>query len=210
MLAAEAQARFWAALSALRGGRIVHPVGDVFTATLAVPARRTPTGVPLFDEPRTRPALVRISRALGLARPLPDPLGLALRLPDAHGEGLHQDFLLITSADGPLLHHLILPPLREHQTYSSILPYRVGGALRLVGARPVGTSPRQFDLAIAPLAGRWSAVARLELRRRLAPDASERVGFNPWNTGGGIVPAGPFQRARGPAYRGSQRARRLG
>jgi hypothetical protein len=41
----------------------------------------------------------------------------------------------------------------------------------------------------------------------LGEDAGERLRFNPWNTGGGIRPAGPFQGLRDPAYSASQRAR---
>jgi hypothetical protein len=39
-------------------------------------------------------------------------------------------------------------------------------------------------------------------------DEAERLRFNPWNSGGGIVPAGPFQGVRLPAYEGSQKGRR--
>lgn len=40
-------------------------------------------------------AIARFSRAVGLPRPLPDLLGLSLRVPDAYGSGLHQPSPLI-------------------------------------------------------------------------------------------------------------------
>lgn len=221
----ETTASFWGALSALRGRRIFHPDGDAYVATFTVPDRPRRTGVALFDEPGPKRAIVRASRAAGLPEPLPDALGLAIRLQDAHGLGHHQDLLLITSANVPVAHHLIVPALGGFfgHSYSSLLPYRIGGALRLVGAIPAEHEPARtlgalaeaaragdarFDLALAPVAGRFRRVGRVELGERLAPEASEALRFNPWHTGGGITPAGPFQALRGAAYRGSQAGRR--
>jgi hypothetical protein len=48
-------------------------------------------------------AVVRFSRGGGLPEPLPDALGVAVRLPDAYGPGRTQDFLVTSSADLPLL-----------------------------------------------------------------------------------------------------------
>ena len=153
-----------------------------------------------------------------------------MRLEDVHGPGRHQDFPLITSADGPLVHHLLLPAIDGFfgQSYSSVLLYRIGGRLRLVGARPVGrpsARPRgalpeleaaaargeaRFELALAPLAGRWLPVGRLEVGDKLSSAAAERIRLNPWNTGGGIEPTGPLMGLRRSAYRGSQRGRGAG
>ena len=151
-------------------------------------------------------AIVRLSRGVGLPKPLPDVLGLAVRILDAHGPRRHQDFLVVTSLDAPLLHHLILPgPLGPYgQSYSSVLPYRVGGQLRLVGALP---RRPDFELATAALRGRWEPFGRLRLGERLSREASDALRFNVWNTGGGIRPTGPFQAIRDPAYRGSQAGR---
>ena len=221
----ETTASFWAALSALRGKRIFHPDGDAYVATFTVPDRPKQTGVALFDEPGPKRAIVRASRAAGLPEPLPDALGLAIRLQDAHGLGHHQDFLLITSANLPVAHHLIVPALGGFfgHSYSSLLPYRIAGKMRLVGAVPAEHEPARtldalaaaaragdarFDLALARVAGRFRRVGRVELGERLAPEASEALRFNPWHTGGGIEPAGVFQTLRGAAYRGSQAGRR--
>ncbi|MBA2514875.1 MAG: hypothetical protein H0V26_11200 [Solirubrobacterales bacterium] len=111
------------------------------------------------------------------------------------------------------------------QSYSTLLPYRVGGRLRLAGAVPVerpgrsarggyaqlaaaaGSQGPHFRLALASLGGRWSPVGDLRVAERLPDDETERLAFTPWNTGGGIRPVGPFMGLRRAAYRASQRAR---
>ncbi len=221
---------FWGALSALRGRRrIFHPDGVALEAELHVVGEGG-HGAPLLDAPGRHPAVVRLSRGAGLPDALPDTLGLAVRLCDVHGPGRHQDLLMNTSADAPLAHHLILPAPGGWfaQSYSSVLPYRVGGALRLFGALPVSPPPPAagaprgslreldaalarggvaFDLALAPLGGRLAPVGRLVLGARLPAHVAEEIRFSPWHTGGGIRPAGPLQGTRRPAYRGSQRGR---
>ena len=189
----------------LRGGRSLHPHGDAYEATVTVSGGDH--GAPLFDVPGEHRAIARLSRGVGLPKPLPDVLGLAVRILDAHGPRRHQDLLVVTSADVPVLHHLFLPgPLGPYgQTYSSLLPYRVGDRLRLIGALP---RRPDFDLSLATLSGRWGTPwGRLRLGERLAPEASFALRFNVWNCGGGIRPTGPFQGIRDPAYRGSQSAR---
>ena len=194
----------WSALSSLRGARIFHPDGEAWTAALSVPGGAR-AGAPLFDNRGEYRVLARLSRGVGLPEPLPDTIGLAVRICDAHGRGRHQDFLMNTSIDAPVLHHLILPGVAPQQSYSSVLAYRIGERLRLVGALPRGAAA--FDLALAPVLGRFAPVARIELDERLSASASEDLRFNPWHCGGGIRPVGPFQRWRRGAYRASQEGR---
>jgi hypothetical protein len=199
--------QFSRTLSRRRRARWLHPVGTGFHATLEVAAGNH-TETALFDRPGTYPAIVRHSRATGTPEPLPDAYGLAVRLPDLHGRGRHQDFLVTTSIDAPVLHHLPLPAPGGpwSQSYSSALPYRVGSRTFLVGAVP-RDGGRTFDLALAPLLGRWRPIARLRLGDPLDPQESDRLRFDVWNTGGGIAPIGAIQRLRRPIYRGSQRGR---
>jgi hypothetical protein len=221
-------ATFWGALSALRGKRIFHPHGIAYDAELVVHGDRPPTGAPILDEAGRLPAIVRCSRGAGLPEGLPDTLGIAIRLCDVHGPGLHQDFLLNASADLPVLQNLILPAWDGFfgQSFSSVLPYRIGGNLRLVGALPAAAERRRgrgsmpelqelvargeaaWDLALAAEGGRWQRpFARLYLGRELSPELAEDLRFNPWHTGGGIRPAGPLQGLRQAAYKGSQAGR---
>jgi hypothetical protein len=58
---------------------------------------------------------------------LPDLLGMSIRVPDAYGPGRHQDFLLVTSIDLPVLHHVFIPAADAQQRpFSSSLPYPRG------------------------------------------------------------------------------------
>jgi hypothetical protein len=192
-----------AALAAVRGGKAVHPHGVVHSARLVMDGSG-PSGSALLGRPGEHRALIRFSRSLGLPRPLPDLFGISIRVPDAYGEGAHQDLLMVTSADMPLLHHVFLPVRRiDQRPYSSSLPYRAGGERFLVGALPL--DEHRFQLAVAPLMGRFRPVADLRVEERL-PDALDALRFNPWNTGGGLEPAGVLNGARDRAYKMSQGA----
>ena len=194
----------WSSLSALRGARIFHPDGEAYSATLHVPGGAG-TGSPVFDLSGELPAIVRTSRGAGLPEPLPDAIGLAIRLCDVHGPDRHQDFLLITSVNAPVLHHLILPGVMPDQPYSSVLPYRIGGRLMLVGALPRGRGA--YDLCLAGVGEKFTPVARLSLGAPCSSEVAEGIRFNPWHTGGDIVPAGPLQKWRRGSYRASQEGR---
>ncbi len=222
--AGRASALTFAALSALRGRRSLHPLGAAFAATVEV--RGASCGVPLLDQACRRPAIVRLSRAVGIPEPWPDVFGLAIRILDAHGPGMDQDLLVSTSAEPPGLRHLVVPA-RGHAAgfYSSILRLQVGGGRLLVGARargdPGGSGlPRMDDVASASAEGRlsfevvvadrsgpWRPVADVTLGRRLDAAESEALSFNPFRGGGGIRPVGAFNALRRRSYRASQAAR---
>jgi hypothetical protein len=195
-----------AALAAVRRGKAVHPHGVVHRATLTVPGLpEAPQGAQLFARAGEHEALVRFSRSIGLPRPLPDLLGLSLRVVDAYGAGAHQDFLLVTSIDAPILHHVFVPAGSvDRRPYSSSLPYAAGGEEFLVGALPTD-SPERFHLAVAAPEGRFRPVAEIRLGARL-PGTADALRFNPWNTGGGLRPSGLLNRWRARAYPMSQAA----
>ena len=235
--AASAAGAVFGGLATLRGRRSLHPDGASYEAVVRIDgderyagdagAGDTAAGVPLLARPGSHRALLRFSRGLGLPSRLPDALGVALRLCDLYGEGAHQDLLMTTSAKPPVLHHLLLPALRGPfgQPYSTILPYRVGGGVRLFGVLPLAAPARdartdleefadaaargaaRFALALAAPFRGWRSVGVVETGAPLDPETGERLRFNPWNTGGGIRPVGPFQGLRDAAYGASQRAR---
>jgi hypothetical protein len=215
-----------AALAAARRGKAFHPDGVVYDARLAITGDPTaPQAAELLSRRDEHCVIARFSRAVGLPRPIPDLLGLSLRVLDAYGAGRHQDFLLVTSADYPLLHHIFLPARDVQQRpYTSSLPYRAKDDLFVVGAVPQPGSPRldgrneferlqaaastgrlAFDLAVARIAGRFRPVGSLHIGRRLAHEL-DALRFNPWNTGGGMEPAGWLNGARDRAYKLSQGA----
>lgn len=205
-------------LSRLRGKRIFHPHGAGFAASV------TPTGPGLGESALSRPvtATVRLSRSLGFPEPLPDLLGLAFRVADAYGPGQHQDLLLATSGSSRLGRHALLPARGFHdRPYSTLLPYRVEDELLVLGARAIGDRPGpgladlrgrrtaglEFELLAAPPGGSWRSVARLSVGERMPPEETERLAFDPTNTGGGLELAGALNRLRGPSYRASQAGR---
>jgi hypothetical protein len=216
---ATSAAELFRGLSRRRGRRAFHPFGVGFAAELT----RLDAGAVLPAEIDGE-AIVRLSRSLGAPEWLPDPCGLALRVPDAYGPGRHQDLLLASSGRVPLARHLLLPSRGFcDRAYSSILPYRLVGETGVVLALPdrgQGPGPLlaklrerdrgelEFELAIAPLWGAPRPAARLRLGPRLPAALTERLDFDPCNnSGGGLEPAGWLNRLRGPSYGASQAGR---
>lgn len=167
--------------------------------------------------------IARLSRSLGLPEWAPDPCGLGLRIPDAHGPGRHQDILMVSSARAAIGRHAPLPA-RDFgaRPLCTLLPYEVNGRLILIGARLAGGRGRgpklaelrqreraelDFDIEVAGIRGDWQPVARLSLGQRLPADSVERLDLDPTNTGGGLRLAGWVNRLRGPSYRRSQAGR---
>ena len=209
-------ARGFALGSALRGAKFFHPVGVVHEATVDVDE--------VLAEPGRYHSLIRFSRGVGLPVGVPDVLGMAVRLLDAHGEGRHQDFLMVTSGDGAFVQHFLLPARRfSALPLSTVLPYRAGGGSFIVGARALdwpgeaagdemtdllriaGTGLPAFELGVAALGRRLRPVGEITLGERLEPSAN-RIRFDPWNTGGGLEPATALNAIRAYVYPASQRA----
>jgi hypothetical protein len=216
-----------AGVAAARGGKAVHPHGVVYRARVVIDGSpAAPQGSDLLREPAEHAGLVRFSRSLGVPRPLPDLLGASVRVLDAYGPGRHQDVLMVSSVDLPVLHHVFVPSADVQQRpYSSSLPYRAGTESFLLGLTPAATSPRPapggdefdrlagaaatgrlaFDLAVAPVMGRFRRVGALHVEDRL-PDSLDALRFNPFHCGGGLEPVGALNRLRDYAYPLSQAA----
>jgi hypothetical protein len=211
-------------VSRLRGGKAVHPDGVVHAGTLRVWGDHSaPVAAPLLREPAEHEAIVRFSRSVGLPRPVPDLLGISLRLPGVFGPGRHFDLLAVTSIDAPVAHHFFVPATDfQQRVYSSSLPYRSGRESYLLGFRAAPGSPRpegedeydrlaraaatgrmRFELCVSPLSGTFTPVAELRIGDRL-DQALDATHFNPWNAGGGIAPSGLLNRLRDYAYPLSQ------
>ena len=234
--AAPAVASGFYLLAVLRRRRSLHPTGAGYRGWLVVghdgPGR---PGVPLFQPGSAHPALLRFSRGAGLPEPLPDALGLAVKLPDAHGPGTDQDLLLTSSIDRPLLRRLLIPARSfVHGVFSTALPYDLGGdrvVLLLVPVHPDGgrqarrVARRRAGDAVAELDAAAADGLRFELRTAgsfgptqplatlttgppLPAEQTEALRFNPWTTGEGIRPSGWLNLLRDTAYRASQRGRR--
>ena len=207
--------------SFVRRARVFHPDGVAFAATVDVDPganRVLPTG--------SHPAVVRFSRGAGLPEAVPDILGLALRLVDVHGPGLHQDLLLVTSGLRFGLRHALVPARTfGHGRWSTLLPYEVAGRRLVFGARPLSPSLREarrlddlrrlargsdavrFALEVAEPSGDWEPVGTVTLGAERSDEENEGLRFNPANTGGGIELSGVLQTVRRRAYQGSQQGR---
>ncbi len=198
-------------LSRVRGERVIHSRGHTLSARLVVPGGAG-TGAPLLDEAGTYDALLRLSRSVGLPAALPDVLGLALRVLDAHGPDAHQDLLLDSAPARPVLRRVPWPG-RDFAgaTYCSLLPYDVAGTHLLLGARTAAGTPvlRAPDdagaglslvLLVATPHGPWQEVATMTVTGVLPAPQGRQLRFSPGTTGGGIRPAGPFQSWRERSY----------
>jgi hypothetical protein len=217
----------FATLAKLRRARGVHPHGIGFDGMLTLQAGPGLDLMPGLGPPRSVPAVLRLSRSFGFPRPLPDLLGVAVKLPDLHGPGRDQDFLFVSALDGRLSKYIPAPARRySWRAYSSLLPYRVDGRIVLPGA--LGASPAaangqdgmtaamhaaqhgelRFALAVAPALGRFAPLGELRAQHPLAQPTVQALRFNPFNSAGSIVPAGgPLNGMRRAAYAASQQAR---
>jgi hypothetical protein len=215
------------ALTRARGARVFHPTGTGYHADVVITPNGRPTGASLLDQAGSYHALVRFSRGAGLPDPLPDVLGLAIKIIDAHGLGRDQDFLLVSSASPPIGRHFLVPATGFlGRQFSSVLPYLVGRRIRLFGAVPrtpamhdggtalaevhvaARTGDLRFELTMAGAIGSWRGIGELLVSSPLSDEDAEALRFNPWHRGPGITPIGVLQALRGAAYPGSQRQRR--
>ena len=225
-----AAARFFESLAAARRARSVHPHGVAYRGELVIdrPPGGAADGLPraqLFTSGASHRALVRFSRGAGLPRPLPDVLGLAIKLPAVYGPGRDQDFLLATSGRGRLGRHLLLPARSFWaRPFSSVLLYSVGGEPAVVGALPAAARVRAaestdladlcatadagellYRLTVSSPGGRSRPVAELRIEARLSDEEAAALRFDPGNTGEGLELTGPFNGLRLPAYSASRR-----
>jgi hypothetical protein len=191
--------------------RLLDHSGSGYRAVVTIAPGGRPTGAPFLDRPGSFAAQVRFSRGLGLPEPLPDVLRVDVKVIDAHGPGRHQDFLLVSSCAGPGWRHLAVPTTEfGGQPFSSLVPYLVGGRIRVFGVRPVGPPVRDggnalaevhvaagrgelsLELAVAGEVGPWLPVGRLVVGELLDDRSTDALRFDPWRPGPGIRPVGPL------------------
>jgi hypothetical protein len=233
-VAAPATAAGFYALAVLRRRRSLHPTGVGYQGQLVVGDGPGRPSVPLLRPGGAYPALLRFSRGAGLPEPLPDALGVAIKLPGAHGPGADQDLLLTSSTSRPLLRRLLFPARSfVRGAFSTALPYDLDGERVVVLLVPVpprnGRSPRGvahgggramaelraaavaglgFELRTARTLGPSQRLATLTVGQPLSAEQTQALRFNPWTTGPGIRPSGWLNLLRDAAYRASQRGRR--
>ena len=211
------------ALARRRRGKPMHPRGAVLDAVLERAGGPAGWGVPWLAGSGEQAALVRLSRGAGLPAPLPDLLGLAVRLPGTGTEG-PVDLLMSSTGRGRLTRWV--PALRQDAVavYSSIMGYRsAAGPVFLVALPDPGTGPvtaepgpitaaaragrLAYTLAAARGAGEWQPFARLRLLAPV-PEVDPDLRFDAVrNPPPGLVPDGPMARFRAPAYAAAREGR---
>ena len=206
------------AIARWRGGKPMHPRGAVFDAVLERSGLTPSWGIPWLDARATDTAVVRLSRGAGPPAPLPDLLGMAVRL---SGGEAPVDLLLSTTGRGPLTRLMPFPRRDTAAVYSSIMAYRSdAGPVRLAAlpeADDVPSDPQplagaiarhglQFTLAAARGPGPWQPFATLTLTAPV-PGLDPDVRFDAvQNPPPGLVADGPMARFRAPAYARAARA----
>ncbi|WP_448641362.1 phosphodiesterase [Geodermatophilus sp. URMC 63] len=209
-------------LARWRAGKPMHPRGVVLDAVLERTGGARGWGVRWLEEPGREPAVVRLSRGAGLPTPLPDLLGLAVRLP---GGERPVDLLLSTGGRGRWTRFLPVPRVDAASSYSSFMGYRSpAGTLRLAavpdGPDGVASDPRPvaaavaerglvFRLLVARGAEDWVSFGRLTLTAPVAeldPDLRFDAVRNPPP---GLLADGPMARFRAPAYAAAREGRAL-
>ncbi|MCI2237825.1 hypothetical protein MO973_41390 [Paenibacillus sp. TRM 82003] len=190
--------------ASLRRGKAVHTRGAVVAGEVVRHGLTDPVGVPWVDEPGTDRAVVRLSRAAGVPRPLPDVLGLAVRVSGPDGEP--RDLLLSTTFDTGAGRRLLRPALDHRSgTHSSVAAFRTPTGPLLAGAR---WRDGAYTLAVAAPRGPWRPFARLHLHQDPATAPDRTITFDPgrYPVPGLEMPAG-WLRLREPAYAGSRAGR---
>lgn len=185
----------------------LHPQGSTSPAVLRRSGLREATGVPWVDHRGIDSVTVRLSRSVGLPGPLPDILGLAVRVPI--GADQYGDLLLASTGLGPLS-RFVLMPVRNvaAANFCTLLPYRTPtGPMLLAAVRMGGSRGLSLELQVGAPRGSWRRFASLEVE----PDAAhgdDPIAFDPMtNVIPGLEPYEWVRQLREPAYRAARRSR---
>jgi hypothetical protein len=177
--------------------------------------------VAFLDATARDDVVVRLSRGAGLPLPLPDLLGLAVRLDGGAGQPV--DLLLSTTTGRGALTRVV-PALRRDaaSVYGSIMAYgSAAGSIRLAAlpttegipsdpgplTESVGRRPLVFELAAASGPGPWRPFARLTIHGAARPRDPDLRFDAVRHPPPGLAPDGPLARFRQPAYAAAQAAR---
>ena len=161
------------AMLVLRSPRPIHPRGTMLEGTLrwgGPPRRSGIDGIDVPPRAGEAPVRARLSRSVGLPHPLPDILGLSVRVtvPGDGGDG-HADIEFASTGRAFPLRFALLPARRpERARYGILLPYRGRHGAVLLSARTLDGAPSEASwrlvLSYAAPLGRWHAFAVLTLQ----------------------------------------------
>lgn len=182
----------------------LHPKGDLVAGELVRTgtARGATTGVPWLDEAGRDHVVIRLSRAVGLPRALPDIHGLALRVPLAGDR--HGDLLFATTGTGRLTRFLLAPGWKGQRPMTTLLPYRTPAGPVVLALRAV--AEHRYELAHALGTGEWQLFGELTLSDTAGPDPT--ISFDPvTHPVPGLEIYDWVARLREPAYLTARRTR---
>ena len=227
MVALPIGAAFYAAGRLRRGRRKpLHPDGAVLPGTLRRDGAPTTWGSPWLDSTGEHEATVRLSRSAGLPTPLPDILGLAIRV---RIDGRDADLLLSTTGRGRVGRFLLQPRADPGRGfYTTLLPYRSQRGPVLIAAEPepprplppdpagvadeLTAAPMRFALSCAGPGGGWERFGSLEVGRtgRRSDSVDAPISFDPVrNPLPGLQMYDVVARVRTRAYASARRSRGL-
>jgi hypothetical protein len=161
-----------------------------------------PTGVDWLDESGEDPAVVRLSRAVGLPDGWPDVHGLAVRIEAPAGSA---DLLFATTGWSPGLRFVLTPSRHPRaRPMTTLLPYRTSTGPLLLGAR--GVAPDRYELSWARPTGPWHAFGAVLLTAQRPDDTA--LSFDPVRRElPGLDQYPAIVRLREPAYLRARRSR---
>ncbi|CCG05423.1 hypothetical protein [Blastococcus saxobsidens] len=185
------------AVARWRRGKPIHPRGVVLDAVLERHGGRPSFGVPWLDAVGTDDVVVRMSRGAGFPAPLPDVLGLAIRMPG--DDGTPVDILLSTTGRGPITRLIPVPRSGAAVTYSSIMAYRsAAGPVRIaafpdVPALPSDPEPVAREAAEGGVVFRLAAAVGAGGGGR-SPGCAPRGAAGPWTRRSASTPSATRRR----------------
>jgi hypothetical protein len=123
-----------------RPGRPVHPHGISLIGDLTRLGTGASSGIAWLDQPGSGEVTARLSRGLGLPEPLPDIIGLALRVTDE--EGICDVLLASTGLSRPGRFLVLLRRRVDKATLGSLMPYKGSRGPVLLAARTLPPAVR--------------------------------------------------------------------
>ena len=162
-------------VAALRpAAKPLHPEGRTLPGRLVRHGHDPSSGVPWLDEPGEDEVVVRLSRAVGFPRALPDVHGLAIRV--LRPQDGPADLLLASTGWGRFS-RFVLTASRDpaRRPLTTLLPYRTDRGAVLIGAQALTAT--SWTLAWAHHVGPWQPFGVLMLSTGAAAD--EDISFDP-------------------------------
>jgi hypothetical protein len=176
----------------------LHPGGSVMPGTLRRFGDQSRTGAAWLDDAGEDEVVVRRSRAVGLPSPLPDVVGLAVRVTLATGG--YGDLLFASTGLGRLTRFTLTAtrsPYRRPLT--TLLPYRAPAGPVVLSAR--SRDEQILDLAWAVGMGSWHRFAELRILRDIGDQRDLLLSFDPVrNVLPGLENYDWVRRLREPSY----------